>query len=142
MTPEALAATHAAAFSGRDRAWSAAEFASLLGQPTTILTGDDDSFVLGRVVVDEAEVLTLATRPDRRRRGLARAALAAFESEAQRRGARMAYLEVAADNASAMALYEAAGWHEFHRRAGYYANPNGAHVDALELRKRLETPDS
>ena len=130
MTPvatlaEALAATHAAAFL-TERPWSAAEFASLLVQPATVLAGDARSFLLGRVILDEAEVLTLATHPAHRRQGLARAALAAFLAQASGRGATRAFLDVAEDNAPARALYAAAGFAETGRRAGYYAARGGA----------------
>ena len=136
MTPEDLAATHAAAFED-ERPWSAEEFAGLIGG--AILTGTAESFVLGRVTLDEAEVLTLATHPDHRRRGLARAALAEFLDQARARGASRAFLEVAADNAPARALY--AGWTQIGRRKGYYAQPGGPAADALVLEKRLDEPE-
>jgi ribosomal-protein-alanine N-acetyltransferase len=130
MTPattlaRALAATHAAAFV-TERPWNAAEFAALLAQPTTVLAGDAHSFLLGRVILDEAEVLTLATHPGHRRLGLARAALTAFLAQASSRGATRAFLDVAEDNAPARALYAAAGFAETGRRAGYYAARGGA----------------
>ena len=78
MTPDALARLHATAFE-QDRPWSPEEFASLLTQPGTLLLGDERAFILGRVILDEAEVLTLATHPDHRRRGLATTLLARFE---------------------------------------------------------------
>lgn len=137
MTPETMARLHARAFAGQMRAWSAAEFQSLLDRPLTIATGDAQAFALGRAIADEAELLTLATDPAHRRRGLARACLGAFEAEARKRGARRAFLEVAADNAPALALYHAAGYAQIARRAGYYARPAGRAADALILQKPL-----
>ncbi|MFN4101064.1 MAG: GNAT family N-acetyltransferase, partial [Pararhodobacter sp.] len=106
MTPEALAALHARAFA-TPPPWSAAGFAGLLDSPLVFLTADAQgrAFALGRVVAGEAELLTLATDPAARRQGLARAQMAAFEREAQARGAVTAFLEVAEDNAAARALY-------------------------------------
>ena len=89
-------------------------------------------------MADEAEVLTLATDPDHRRKGLARACLSAFDAGARARGATTAFLEVAEDNAPALALYRAAGYRETARRAGYYARRNGPKVDALILSKTLD----
>ncbi len=136
----ALAATHAAAFV-TERPWSAAEFAALLAQPAIVLTGDACSFLLGRVMLDEAEVLTLATHPAHRRQGLARAALTVFLAQASDRGATRAFLDVAEDNAPARALYAAAGFTENSRRAGYYAARGGAdpvtRVAALILARDL-----
>ena len=136
MTPEALAALHARAFAPA-RGWRAAEFAALLESPHVFAVGDTRAVALGRVAAGEAELLTLATDPDHRRCGRARACLAAFAAEARTRGATEAFLEVAADNAAARALYAADGWTETGRRPGYY--PRGEHpaVDALLLTRRI-----
>lgn len=136
MTPAGLAATHAAAFA-ETRAWGADEFASLLADPKCFLTGDVSSFVLMRVIADEAEVLTLATAPENRRKGLARAALVEAETEAARRGAVSVFLEVAEDNTAARALYDTCGYAQVGRRARYYTPKNGAPVAALVLRKDI-----
>ena len=136
MTPQELAATHAAAFA-ETRAWGAEEFASLLSDPKCFVAGDVNSFVLMRVIADEAEVLTLATAPACRRKGLARAALAKAETEAALRGALSVFLEVAEDNIAARTLYEDRGYAQVGRRAGYYTPKNGAPVAALVLRKEL-----
>lgn len=134
MTPEALAAAHARAM---EAPWSAADFAALLAGPGVFVSGDADCFALGRAAADEAELLMLATAPDLRRRGLGRAALAAFEAEAAKRGARTVFLEVAEGNAAARALYSAAGWTVAARRPGYYRAAGGAREDAVLMRKVL-----
>lgn len=134
MTPEEMAACHGRAFKGQGRAWSVAEFAGLMKTPLVFAVGNACAFALGRVIADEAELLTLACDPVHRRTGLGRACLGCFETEAHARGAVTAFLEVAADNAAARALYQAAGYEEVARRSGYYA---GGTVDALILRKAL-----
>lgn len=134
--PETLAAIHAAAMI-LPRPWSVAEFASLLSFPGTFATGAAQAFALGRVILDEAELLTLATHPDHRRQGLARAALSAFETEALDRGAATAFLEVAENNAPARALYCAAGYTVTGRRPGYYRTTGAAPVDALLMARLL-----
>ena len=136
MTPTDLSATHRAAFAG-ERPWSAVEFADLLAQRGVILCGDARSFVLGRVTFDEAEVLTLATHPDARRRGLARAALMQFCDAAARAGAVSMFLEVAADNHAARALYAGLHFTQAGQRAAYYHRSNGQAIDALVLRRNL-----
>lgn len=137
MTPEEMAALHARAFAGQGQVWSAAEFASLCASDLVFVVGGANAFALGRVIVDEAELLTLATDPDQRRKGLGRAILARFEAEAGRRGALRAFLEVAAGNEAALALYRAAGYDHVARRAGYYSAPDGGREDALILEKQL-----
>ncbi|WPY93328.1 GNAT family N-acetyltransferase [Limimaricola variabilis] len=134
--PQALADTYAAAFPA-ERGWSATEFAALLAAPGAIFTGDTTAFVLGRVTLDEAEILTLAAHPDHRRKGRARTALAAFHAVAHAAGATTAFLEVAEDNAAARALYEAAGYVRAGRRPGYYPRPGQAPAAALILRRPL-----
>jgi ribosomal-protein-alanine N-acetyltransferase len=131
-----MAALHAVAMT-LPPPWSAADFASLLAAHGTFAVGDARAFALGRVVLDEVELLTIATHPEHRRSGLARACLAAFEAEAHARGARTAHLEVAAENATAVALYEAAGWAHAGRRRGYYRTPEGARIDACLMSKTL-----
>ena len=136
MSPEALAQLHRAAFA-QDRPWTAAEFASLLGLPGTILLGDARAFLLGRVTLDEAEVLTVATHPDHRRQGLASGLLADFETRARAQGVTHAFLEVAEDNLPARALYEGHGYAEVGRRRAYYARKGAPPVAALGLARPL-----
>lgn len=127
-----MAALHAACFT-RPRPWSGAEFAGLLADAAVFAVTRPGGFVLGRAVLDEAELLTIAVDPALRRQGAGRALLAAFEAAAAARGASRAFLEVAADNVAALALYHGAGWAEAGRRRGYY----GPGIDALVLAKPL-----
>ncbi|WP_296423398.1 GNAT family N-acetyltransferase [Yoonia sp.] len=136
MTPDVLAAVHAKAFS-TTRAWTAVEMAALLAQPGTLAMGDDRAFIMMRVTLDEAEVLTLATDPAHRRHGLARAALTMGERAAKHAGATQVFLEVAEDNTAARALYAHAGYVQVGRRPGYYLPKDGGPVAALVLRKQL-----
>lgn len=133
MTPDRLAGLHRACFV-RPRPWSAAEFAGLLDGPQVFLLTRPDAFLLGRVVADEAELLTLAVAPPARRQGIARALMAEFAATSRARAAARAFLEVAADNHPALALYRGGGWREAGRRKGYYAPDLDAVVMALTLR--------
>ncbi len=139
MTPASLADLHARAIRV-PRPWSAAEFTDLLASPLAYVTGDKCAFAFGRVVAGEAELLTIVTDPEHRRRGLGRKVLAAFESEAVRRGATRAFLEVAADNAGARRLYLSAGYAEVGLRPRYYATAESGHIDAVLMAKTLESP--
>lgn len=135
--PEALATLHATSF---DRGWSATTFADLLKQPGVLAITGSDGFILFRVVADEAEILTLAVRPEGRGRGqggrLTREAAAA----AAEAGARRLFLEVAEDNVAARALYRRAGFEVFGGRPRYYARPGATPVDALLLSLNLPGP--
>ncbi|GKY89373.1 GNAT family N-acetyltransferase [Sinisalibacter aestuarii] len=135
MTPDALATLHAAAFI-ESRAWSAEEIADMIAGPGGFVVTRPGGFAIGRVIADEAELITIAVAPETQRRGTGRALLADFERGALARGADTAFLEVAADNAAACALYSRAGWRQTGRRAGYYLRPSGT-VDAVTMAKPL-----
>ena len=132
MTPEELAAIHAACFT-QQRPWRAAEFQTLLADKANFLITRGAGFLLGRTVLDEAELMTIAVDPTARRAGLGAALVATFEAEAKARGAVTAYLEVSSDNVAGQALYAGAGWQNAGRRRNYY----GDGVDALVLRKLI-----
>lgn len=126
-----MAALHAQAFDGSAR-WSAESFTAMLDRSDTIIVSGNDGFALGRVMADEAELLTIVVALAQRGQGTARTLLSGFDREARKLGATQAFLEVAADNAPARALYAATGWIQVGLRPGYY---NG--TDAHLLRKTL-----
>jgi len=136
MTPSQMAATHAAAFTN-ERPWSEGEFATFLANPLCFAIGDARAFALARAVADESELLTIATHPGHRRQGLARALMEQWLAEAQARGAARVFLEVASDNAAALALYDDFGFATDGCRKGYYARRDDAAADALLMSRAL-----
>lgn len=132
MTPEDMAALHRLGFSV-PRPWSAAEFRDLLSQDGVFSLTCEGGFVLGRLVTDEAELLTITIAPDRRRQGHASALLARFLDRLAALGATRCFLEVAADNAAARALYETCGFEQVGQRRGYYRHPDGTSQDAIVM---------
>jgi ribosomal-protein-alanine N-acetyltransferase len=136
----ALAAVHAEAFIAP---WPSEAFASLLQSPGVFAVVSEDGGMIGlilmRTVADEAEVLTLAVAPGRQREGAGRTLLEAGLGLAAAAGAREAFLDVAADNTPALRLYEAAGFTEVGRRGGYYRRATGPAIDALVLRRALNS---
>ncbi len=137
MSPQALAALHAACFTAPPP-WSADIFAALLAEPACHLVTARSGFALFRRVLDEAELLTLAVHPGARRQGQGRTLLVQGLEEMRAQGARACFLEVAADNAPACALYAAHGFELQGRRPGYYCAPGAAPVDALLMRATLD----
>lgn len=133
MTPEALAHTHAAAFT-QGRPWRADEFAALLSAPGVILLGDARSFLLARVIAGEAEVLTIATHPDFRRQGLAKTLVATFLDSLETQHIESAFLEVAEDNLVAKQLYSKQGFQTVGVRPNYYKKPSGEKIGAAVMR--------
>ena len=80
-----------------------------------------------------ARLYTIAVDRRFQGRGLARRLLAAAEKNATRRGRRIMRLEVRADDAGAITLYETSGYRRFGRRHRYYDN----RIDALRFDKPL-----
>ncbi|WP_224825348.1 GNAT family N-acetyltransferase [Cognatishimia sp. MH4019] len=126
MTAADLAATHALSFT-TPRPWSAVEFTDLLASPHIHLLGDPTAFLMVRTVLDETEILTLATHPDHRRKGHAQRLLDQLHENQTGR----IFLEVAADNQPAKALYTHAGYRAEAHRKDYYRTPDGTKIDAL-----------
>lgn len=128
----ALAALHARCF---DDAWDAGAIRTLMTSPGVLALAAGDAFILVRAAGGEAEILTLATAPESRRHGLARTLVRAA-AEAVAVEAQEMFLEVAADNTPALALYGGLGFMAVGRRPGYYQRPAGT-ADALTLRAAL-----
>jgi ribosomal-protein-alanine N-acetyltransferase len=133
----ALAELHATCF---EDAWDEAALAALLAMPGAFaLIAEADraeGFVIVRAAAGEAEILSLGVRPELRRRGFGGSLLQAAIAEAAGRGAGRLYLEVAADNWPARALYLANGFAQVGRRPDYYRRP-GAATLALVLAKDI-----
>lgn len=150
---EAVAALERELFA--DDPWSAEAFWSeLAGVPATrhyvVATdgeadgnadGDpDDGTLLGyaglMAVAGQADVQTIAVAPTAQGRGVGARLLEELLAEADRRDEPAVLLEVRADNAAALRLYERHGFERLARRRGYY-QPSGA--DALVMRRLRRT---
>lgn len=129
-----LSALHARAF---PKGWTAAEIARLIAEPGMVALAsnapDPDGFILVRVVMDEAEILTLATDPEHRRTGIGRALLMSALSEIRQSGAKRVFLEVSRSNMAAYRLYISAGFYDAGLRKAYYSDG----TDALIMEKTL-----
>ncbi|MFC3181489.1 ribosomal protein S18-alanine N-acetyltransferase [Cypionkella sinensis] len=136
MRPAEMAVIHAACFT-TPPPWSEAEIAQTLDSAFAFAVSEPSGFLIGRVVAGEAELITLAVDPVARRQGIGARLVAQFLTEAARRGAESAFLEVAADNLPAQRLYAAKGFEHKGKRRDYYRTPNGARVDALVLARAL-----
>lgn len=132
---EAIAALHAMSFPD---AWSAPSVARLIGGPggfALIATenGRDAGFALLQCVPPEAELLSIGVDPGLRRSGLGRAILAHAAKDLMRAGGNVMFLDVAADNTPALALYRALGFQDMSVRPRYY----GGKTDAIVMQASL-----
>lgn len=94
-------------------------------------------FALGRVIGEEAELLTLAVAPEHQRHGIGCTLLSRFESAAIAKGAHTVFLEVSDANTAAIFLYTKSNWKEVARRPQYYLGADRSSSDALIMRKDL-----
>ena len=122
-------------------AWTHNQCLGLLAMPgvwltLAVLRGEPAGFALSRVMVDEAELLLLATMPDLRRRGVAAALLRSVAADARDRGAAKLHLEVREGN-DAIKLYRAAGFAKVGERRHYYRGIDGQAYDALTYSRHL-----
>lgn len=111
--------------------WAAADFADLKKSGCEIIASQN-GFIVYRTTLDEAEVITIGVHPDARRSGIGIALLGVMEADLKKSGVKHIFLEVAADNAPARALYEQNGFVQIGVRPRYYDG-----VDAIMMRKDI-----
>jgi ribosomal-protein-alanine N-acetyltransferase len=99
--------------------------------------GEAVGFILTWQAGGDAEILTVAVSPSRRRKGVGRALLDGAIAQCRADGAGRMFLEVAASNAAARALYRSLGFFETGRRKGYYHRAGSPAEDALVLGRTL-----
>ncbi|MEQ8401197.1 MAG: ribosomal protein S18-alanine N-acetyltransferase [Roseitalea porphyridii] len=136
---------HAATFA---RPWTDGEIADLLSRPNVFgyaarpaqggvtLTG----FVLVRLAADEAEILTIAVRPDWQGYGVGRRLMDQVLAHAHRERLASLFLEVDEVNAAALALYRKLGFAAVGERPGYYRDRQGERRRAIVMRRDLASP--
>jgi len=138
----AMEAVHAEAFPP-SQAWDASAFRDLLERETIWAEGlisDTHSlqaFLIAQYVKGEAEILTLATLPEKRRQGFAAELMQALEHRLNAWGLHKWLLDVAADNPGGIAFYTDQGFQIDGRRINYYRRSNGQRVDAILMSKAV-----
>jgi [ribosomal protein S18]-alanine N-acetyltransferase len=115
-------------------AWTRSQCLGILAMPGVWLTlaradGAVAGFALSRAILDEAELLLIATAPAFRRRGIGAALLRGVLSDARDRAVVKVHLEVRANN-DAIALYTAHGFTKVGERRAYYRGKTGQAYDA------------
>ena len=139
---QALTPVHATLMAGMHHVcfkdpWNEAAMAELLAMPGAFgwlaEEGGPQGFILARTAADESEILTLLILPPFRRQGLARTLIEKAATGARDSGAAHLFIEVAASNIAALALYTNSRFQQVGCRRHYY----GAGLDALLMSKSL-----
>ena len=92
-------------------------------------------YCLYQVIFEQAEILRIGTHPDYQRQSIASQLFATLNNELINNKVESLLLEVRADNAPALALYERQGFVVIHKRKSYYQLPHQPSVDALILQR-------
>ena len=118
--------------------WTGQTLSDLLEQDSISLmivmsteTDEVVGYCLYQVVFEQAEILRIGTRPDYQRQGIASLLFAELNTHLKEIQVEGLLLEVRADNAPAIALYERQAFVVIHKRKGYYQQPHQPAVDAL-----------
>lgn len=137
-----IATLHASLFSP---AWSEESVKALLDHPAATafvaMVGGNPKqcvgFVLAQLAADEAEILSIGVAKEWQRKGVGKRLIEGVARAVQRAEAKKLFLEVAADNDAALALYAGAGFLGTGLRRGYYERPGGKPVDAVTFALKL-----
>jgi ribosomal-protein-alanine N-acetyltransferase len=142
-----LAALHAEIFKAPwDQPWPAQSFAEILAMPGAhgwlMHSGETPiGFLLARFILDEGEILLTGIVPAAQRRGHAGRLLRVLIESARASGVGTLFLEHAAGNTAAAALYGRCGFAQIGRRRAYYERRGGGREDAITLRCTLADAD-
>ncbi len=137
QTVEAVARLEAQCFS---TPWSHRELISELENTWAIwITAVENGVLAGYLGIqygpDGADIMSIATSPDFRGKGVAKQLLFHMETRLKALHLKWITLEVRPSNASALALYTSHGFQQVGRRPKYYQKPT---EDALLLTKYFE----
>jgi ribosomal-protein-alanine N-acetyltransferase len=134
---EAIAALHKQLF---DPPWDEAGIRALLDHPASTafvaMVGNPKTaagFVMAQLAADEGEILSVGVAKEWQRKGIGRRLIDGLARAMARAEVKCVFLEVAADNAAALALYRRLGFTENGRRKGYYERNGAPAVDAVKL---------
>ena len=134
-----MAEIHAESFATQ---WNEKDFREILNSPGTsaVLISNQNNptgFVLFRKAADEAEILTICTRPIFRQKRHAKLLMQHMENLLKKDGVKSLFIEVAVSNQAALALYASCGFKGAGLRKNYYDRGDGTREDALIMRKGL-----
>ncbi|WP_455475968.1 ribosomal protein S18-alanine N-acetyltransferase [Bartonella sp. B17] len=107
----------------------------LIDQPDNVL-----GFCLCRLILDEAEIITIAVLPHCRRQGIGRLLIDSVLHHLHRKCAIKLFLEVDETNLSALKLYQRFEFQKIAKRPAYYQSKNNR-IDAIVMQKTFKQTD-
>ncbi|MDC1381937.1 GNAT family N-acetyltransferase [Candidatus Puniceispirillum sp.] len=95
------------------------------------------SYLLANIIVDEAEILSIAVLADYQNLGRGNELLKHFNAFVAAKNVKTVFLEVAADNKAALTLYRSQGFSECSRRLAYYKRVD-SRCDAIKMKLHVK----
>lgn len=123
---------YAACFPDKTHKWTENDFRDLKKSGCEIIVGEN-SFIVWRVSIDEAEIISIGVAPTARRTGTATALLQLMERDAKKNGVKNIFLEVDDANLPAIQLYQKFGFKNTGIRPHYYENGHNAIIMTKEI---------
>lgn len=111
--------------------WSADDFRDLKNSGCEIIMSEN-GFIVYRIAVDEAEIITIGVNPEMRRNGIASAMIGIIEKNLKNQNVKKIFLEVASTNIPAQKLYKNCGFKTVGLRPKYYDG-----IDAILMSKDI-----
>ena len=122
--------------------WTYQTINDLLGQDSinlivvmTVAKNEVVGYCLYQRVFEQAEILRIGTHPNYQRQGIASQVFTELNETLKANQVESLLLEVRADNAPAIALYEKQDFTMIHKRKGYYQSSHQPAVDALIMQR-------
>ena len=97
------------------------------------IIASQNSFIVYRTTVDEAEIISIGVAPNARRTGTATALLVIMEQDVSKNGAKKIFLEVSENNIPAINLYKKSGYKQIGIRPHYYEDGTNAIIMSKDI---------
>lgn len=123
---------YAQCFPEKTHKWVANDFQDLKKSGCDIICSQN-SFIVWRRIIDEAEIISVGVAPIARRTGTGTALMQMVENDVKQCGAKTIFLEVDEENTPAIELYKKCGFTNAGLRPHYYENGH----DAIIMKKEI-----
>ncbi len=135
---ENFAVIHKSCFGSPSAFFSSSFILSLIQNPNVkFINEGQKGFCLVRRSDEEAEIITMAVKPEFQQQGVGYSMLRKAILLLSKTNCEQIFLEVASDNIAGIKLYSKAGFHSCGIRKNYYHISNHEIVDAITMTKNL-----
>ena len=135
---KSFAAIHKTCFGNPGTKFSSSFILSLIENPNVkFIEQEQKGFCLARLSNGEAEIITMAIKPEFQQKGIGYSILIKTIQLIEKTSCKTIFLEVASDNVAGIRLYSKAGFNKCGIRKNYYQISNGKKADAIIMKKTL-----